>query len=208
MSLPVMLIAVTCAALPSMTATPLLAAQRDRVPAANRVPPDARLTVVRQAYDLGYREGLQRGERDSREQRAFNYERDGWYRSGDRGYRGAYGNRDAYRAEYRRGFAAGYQNGYARLRAAVRRGGSGRPGGRGPLGYSDPAAARGYSDGYAHGWEDGDDRDRYDPERHGDYREADQGYKRDYGSKDLYKDHYRAGFRQGYDVGYQTGARR
>lgn len=179
------LIALVWAALPGMRDTQL-AAQGGRVPAANRVPPDAR-RVVRQAYELGYHEGLQRGERDSRDRRQFDYERDDWYRDGDRGYRGAYGARDAYRADYRRGFAAGYREGYARVRIAVPRGRGGRVGAPPLRGYSDPAAARGYSDGYAHGFEDGEDRDRYDPARHGDYRDADEGYKRDYGAKDVYK---------------------
>jgi hypothetical protein len=86
-----------------------------------------------------------------------------------------------------------------------------RDGRRGPRvfrGYQDPAFARGYSDGWDRGADDGRDRDRYDPVRHGDYRDANDGYSRTYGSKDAYRINYRAGFRQGYDDGYRDGVRR
>ena len=72
----------------------------------------------------------------------------------------------------------------------------------------EPAFARGYSDGWDRGLGDGRDRRRYDPVRHGDYRSADDGYTREYGSKDAYRNNYRAGFRQGYEDGYRDGARR
>jgi hypothetical protein len=47
------------------------------------------------------------------------------------------------------------------------------------------------------------DRHRYDPLRHGDYKDGDNGYNRDYGSKDAYKQYYREGFRSGYEDGYR-----
>ena len=77
---------------------------------------------------------------------------------------------------------------------------------RGPgrtRGYQDPAFSRGYSDGWEKGRDDGHDRDRYDPVRHGDYKDGDNGYDRSYGSKDAYKNNYRSGFRQGYEAGYR-----
>ncbi len=73
--------------------------------------------------------------------------------------------------------------------------------------YEEPAFARGYSDGFMRGTGDGRNRDRYDPVGHRDYRSGDQGYYRDYGSRDAYKNNYRAGFRQGYDAGYRNSAR-
>jgi hypothetical protein len=69
--------------------------------------------------------------------------------------------------------------------------------------YQEPAYARGYADGYRHAQEDREDRRSYDPVAHRDYREADQGFYRTYGSRDAYKDNYRAGFRAGYDAGYR-----
>ncbi len=71
----------------------------------------------------------------------------------------------------------------------------------------EPASARGYSDGYQRGLDDGRDRDRYDPVGHGNYRSGDTGYYRDYGPREAYRNNYRAGFRQGYENGYRDGSR-
>jgi hypothetical protein len=161
------------------------------------------------AYDRGYREGIQQGEEDGRDGRAPQAERNSIYRDGDRGYQGRYGNRDVYRDEFRRGFTSGYREGYDRYRVNIYEQGR-RDNRRDPRvlrGYQDPAFARGYSDGWDHGAEDQRDRDRYDPVRHGDYRDGDDGYSRSYGSRDAYKNNYRAGFRQGYEEGYRNGTR-
>jgi hypothetical protein len=74
----------------------------------------------------------------------------------------------------------------------------------------EPAFARGYADGFAHAQEDRRERRRYDPVGHRDYREADQGFSRSYGTLEAYRNNYRAGFRAGYDAGYRddTGKRR
>jgi hypothetical protein len=160
-------------------------------------------------YDRGYREGVRQGEQDGRQGREPRIERNSIYRDGDRGYQDRYGNRDAYRNEFRRGFTSGYRAGYDRYRAVVFEQG-GRDGRRDPRvlrGYQDPAFARGYSDGWEKGAADRRDRDRYDPVRHGSYRDGDDGYSRAYGSRDAYKNNYRAGFRQGYEEGYRNGAR-
>jgi hypothetical protein len=76
--------------------------------------------------------------------------------------------------------------------------------------YEEPAFARGYSDGFRHAQEDRRERRRYDPVGHRDYREADQGFSRSYGTLEAYRNNYRAGFRAGYDAGYRddTGRRR
>jgi hypothetical protein len=171
------------------------------------------------AFDRGYREGIERGADDARDGRQFDPERDRVYREGDSGYNSRYGNRDWYRTEFRRGFTSGYRNGYYNVRGGNNRVFQGRRDGifdrrdnRGPgrgRGYQEPAFARGYSDGWEKGLDDRRDRDRYDPVRHGDYKDADNGYERSYGSKDAYKNNYRAGFRQGYEDGYRdTRARR
>ena len=75
------------------------------------------------------------------------------------------------------------------------------PGGRG--GYEGIPFDNGYRDGFEKGREDARDRDAYDPVRHGRYRSADHGYKREHGSKEQYKAVYRDGFRTGYDDGYR-----
>jgi len=86
------------------------------------------------------------------------------------------------------------------------------PGPPGLAGRADqePAYARGYADGYRHAQDDREDKRSYDPVAHRDYREADQGFYRSYGSRDAYKNNYRAGFRAGYDAGYRdvSGRRR
>jgi hypothetical protein len=77
---------------------------------------------------------------------------------------------------------------------------------RGLRGYQDPAFARGYSDGWERGANDRHDRNRYDPVRHHDYRDADDGYFRSYGPKDYYRNNYRDGFRRGYEEGFRNGS--
>jgi len=165
----------------------------------------------RDAYERGFREGLSQGEQDARGGRPFDIERDAAYRAGDRGYNRNAGSPAAYRDGFRQGFAAGYRSGFDRVRASFdqnrRRQDNRGPSPRAPRGYQEPAQARGYSDGFTQGIEDGRDGDRYDPVGHSDYREADQGYSGSYGQKDAYKNNYRTGFRQGYEEGYRDGAR-
>lgn len=185
--------------------------------------------------DQGYERGVNAGAEDRRRNEAFNYidERD--YRSGDGGYRGEYGRREAYADEFRRGYQAGYRVGYER--GAQPRGDGGRPpvwsngngpGGRpgagrgdrpgygrgyGPVGRGAPgqpvdfASETGYFDGYEAGQDDGADRDRFDPVGERRYRNADHGYDRRYGPKELYKSRYRDAFRLGYEEGYADGRR-
>ena len=166
------------------------------------------------AFDRGYREGVQQGEQDARANHAFGIERNRVYRDGDRGYENRDGNRDGYRNEFRRGFSSGYREGFDRIRVSVQVGRNDgyygrddRGGPRSQRGYQEPAFARGYSDGWEKGLDDGRDRDRYDPAGHREYRNADHGYDRGYGSKDAYKNNYRSGFRQGYEDGYRDRGR-
>jgi flagellar biosynthesis/type III secretory pathway protein FliH len=171
-------------------------------------------SAAQNAYERGFREGRLHGEEDSRRGRAFGVEIHATYREADSGYQSRYGNRNAYRDAFRRGFTSGYREGYERFRSQARRqsGRNGRDdraaGPRAQRGYQEPAYASGFSDGYQHGVEDGRDRDRYDPVRHRDYRDADQGFYGSYGSKDAYRNNYRAGFRPGYEEGYRDGTRR
>ena len=149
-------------------------------------------------YARGFRDGFRDGERDARDGRRFDYDNDRRLsRRGD---------------EFQRGYSDGYRAGFQQFRGGDRGrrnstpyGGFGRGSARG--GYQDPAFSRGYSEGFEKGVDDGRDRDRYDPVRHRDYRDADQGYFRDYGSKQAYENNYRAGFRQGYEEGYRDGTR-
>ena len=75
------------------------------------------------------------------------------------------------------------------------------------LEYS-PAFQQGYRDGLDKGREDANDRDRFDPNRHGWYRSANRGYDDDYGSQAQYQTRYREGFQAGYTEGYRVYSRR
>jgi hypothetical protein len=63
-----------------------------------------------------------------------------------------------------------------------------------------------YNNGFHEGQEAGDqDRRsgrRYDPDRHSDWRYADEGYRRDYGDRDSYRRSFRSGFEAGYSRAY------
>jgi hypothetical protein len=64
------------------------------------------------AFDIGARDGFEKGREDARDRRAFDARRHKWYRDGDRDYNDRYGNRERYKDEYRRGFIAGYERGF------------------------------------------------------------------------------------------------
>ena len=179
--------------------------------AINRSPIWGAQNGIRAAYDRGFQDGQRDGEKDARSRQPFDVRRHDAYRDGDRGYSREDGDRNRYREEFRRGFEEGYRYSFERVRGSVydrqrpysdvyRRGGGG--------GVNEPAYARGYSDGFDKGRNDSKDRHRYDPLRHGDYKDGDNGYDRDYGSKEAYKQYYREGFRSGYEDGYRGGDRR
>lgn len=66
------------------------------------------------AFQNGENDGYQKGLDDARDGRYPDVTRQKWYRNGDHGYHGEYGAKDAYRAQYRRGFDDGYRRAYAR----------------------------------------------------------------------------------------------
>jgi hypothetical protein len=183
----------------------------------------------RQAYDIGYNEGVQQGQNDARRGRSYSYQQHSEYRNADNGYRREYGDRELYRQSYRQGFQTGYGEGYNRY---TNNGNYGRyprstyppqsyptypstptPGGvavprgtYGGYGYS-PAAQTGYRDGLEEGQKDARDRRAFDPVRTKRYREGDHDYNNRYGSRDEYKREYRTAFEQGYRDGYGNGRR-
>ena len=166
--------------------------------------------VRRIAYDRGFRDGMDRGDRDARRGRRFDLERDDDYRDADNGYHREYGDRDFYRRSYRDGYRAGYTqafNRYAPQGYYPPRAGGPYPAPPPAAVYTSPAARIGFEDGLRAGRDDGHDRDRYDPTRARDYRKADHGYDRQYGSRDQYAAEYRAGFERGYAAGYRQNGR-
>ena len=64
------------------------------------------------AWAQGYRDGLDKGREDARDNDRYDLNRHSWYRSANRGYESRYGSRDEYEAWYRDAFEAGYQEGY------------------------------------------------------------------------------------------------
>ena len=64
------------------------------------------------AYQTGFTDGYEAGLDDGRDRRRFDPVGEGRYRSGDRGYNGNYGSRDAYKNRYRGAFREGYESGY------------------------------------------------------------------------------------------------
>jgi hypothetical protein len=64
------------------------------------------------AFDNGYRDGLEKGREDARDNDSFDPVRHSRYRSGDRGYNSRYGTRDAYKLAFGDGFESGYAQAY------------------------------------------------------------------------------------------------
>jgi hypothetical protein len=165
-------------------------------------------------YNEGYVRGVRAGEQDGRRGDRFEFYDEGDYRNADHGYRREFGNREYYRVEYRRGFEAGYTNGYRSARPGGRYdapgpggryGYPGYPGGRsgGARGRFDVAGQQGYNDGYEAGFDDGRDGRRFDPIGESRYRSGDRGYRTTFGSRELYKANYRDAFRDGYEEGFR-----
>ena len=63
-------------------------------------------------FDNGYRDGLEKGREDARDNDSFDPVRHSRYRSGDRGYNSRYGTRESYKLAYRDGFESGYEQAY------------------------------------------------------------------------------------------------
>lgn len=68
------------------------------------------------AFQNGAGDGYRKGLEDVEDRRNPDPTRHKWYRSGDRDYDRAYGSRDAYEADYRRGFVEGYNRAFQERR--------------------------------------------------------------------------------------------
>ena len=64
------------------------------------------------AFATGFDNGYERGLTDGRDGDRYDPVRHRDYRDAERGYRDAYGSRDAYRTNFRAGFRQGYEEGY------------------------------------------------------------------------------------------------
>jgi hypothetical protein len=92
---------------PSVVAVPVPVYPNSTPTSYGRVDVSSRI-----AYENGYRDGAEEGQKDFDRHRAFEPTRRDRYRDGDRGYEDRYGARDAYKADYRAGFRAGYEEAY------------------------------------------------------------------------------------------------
>jgi len=90
--------------------------------------------------------------------------------------------------------------------------GQGRYGDRGPYrdgyGYNRDLERRAYDNGFreglSQGQRDGRSNRRFDPSRHREWRNADDGFRREYGDHNLYRRNFRAGFEAGYSQAYRN----
>lgn len=62
---------------------------------------------------------------------------------------------------------------------------------------------KGFHEGVEAGEHDARSGRRYEPSRHDDWRDADEGYHRDYGDRNYYRQNFRSGFETGYAEGYR-----
>lgn len=61
----------------------------------------------------------------------------------------------------------------------------------------------GFRDGVRAGEHDARGGHRYEPSRQGDWRDADDGYHRNYGDRNFYRQNFRSGFEAGYSQGFR-----
>lgn len=190
-----------------------------------------RVDLRGQAGVNGYQMGYEAGQRDRRGRAKFNYREDRWYRDGNHGWNDGWGNRqNDYRIFFRQFFVLGYSDGYyrrARNNAYVRvydyrdyeydpyytRPGwsnSGRyaeyysneRGDLEPREVAERAAQNGYYAGYQRGVYDAGQRNRANPQGHGAWQFALDGFDPEWGSASTYRSSYREWFVRGYNDGY------
>src|SRR5262249_11692475 len=65
------------------------------------------------------------------------------------------------------------------------------------------AHANGFREGLHQGERDGRRNRRFEPQRHDEWRDADNGFRRDYGDRNVYRRGYRSGFEAGYAQGFR-----
>lgn len=183
--------------------------------------------IYRIARDQGYRDGIDHGAEHAREGHRYDPQGTSHYKDATSGYHSSYGNKDVYKQAYREAFRQGYDEGFRRDSGAYGRSrrsndpyyrnddpyyGNDNPYYRNSRnrdygGYRNDvyriAQDQGYRDGVDHGAEHAREGKRYNPESARHYKDANNGYRSEYGNKDAYKQAYREGFRQGYDEGYR-----
>jgi|SRR5579864_5432450 len=69
------------------------------------------------------------------------------------------------------------------------------------------ARENGYHEGREAGVQDARRGRSFDVDRHGDFRQADKGYRRDFGDRAFYRREFRDGYRTGYSEAYRAYTR-
>ena len=171
-------------------------------------------------FQHGYRDGLRQGRADLNAQVRYNVETQD-FRHADLGYEEYMGPREDFEQGYREGYKSGYDDGYydRPMRSDVYGARRDYDPDRNPRGrdedadvyakwsYSDVAMDTGYRDGLAAGLKDLNDHKDYRPEKHDAYEDANHGYHKEYGDKNLYKQQYRKGFIRGYEDAFNRRTR-
>lgn len=174
----------------------------------------AQRNAVQQNYQRGYQDGFNHGRQDRMRGGRYDPRRAQYGRSGSYGR-----NNDQAGNAYRDGYRAGYEAGYRQAGGSVWGGRNpnnggvwGGPGTNNRGVWGAPGNSRGgymqigYDNGYRLGMQAGrEDRSAnkpFDLQRHGTYRNADEGYSSSYGNKDAYRQQFRQGYAQGYQQGY------
>lgn len=189
--------------------------------------------IYQLARQNGFHDGVEHGREHRLERKRYDPTGTRHYKDATDGYRSGSEDKNTYKQAYRQGFRTGYDEGYygngrssgydpsyrdepyyredtyRRDDPYYRRDRRERDdrdyeyGGRNYV-YR-IAQENGYRDGVTHGAEHRSDGKRNNPGTTRHYKDADEGYRSEYGSKDTYKQAYRDGFRRGYDEGYYRG---
>ena len=187
--------------------------------------------VYQVARQNGFHDGVEHGQDHRLQRKRYDPTGTRHYKDATDGYLSGSGDKNTYKQAYREGFRRGYDEGYyGRGRSSGydrddpyyrddsysrnnpyygddRRQGDyrdyGYHGGRNDI-YR-IAQENGYRDGITHGAEHRSEGQRYNPTGTRHYKDADDGYRSEYGNRDAYKQAYREGFRSGYDEGYRRG---
>jgi hypothetical protein len=158
-------------------------------------------------YNNGFRDGAHRGQHEGRENDPFDYQTPDW-RQATRGYKGSMGPVEFYQRGYQQGYEEGFRSGFEGVSRSWGRGDHDGDGHYASGGYGWHG---GYEDGqtvaYQWGYQDGMDAARgdisrgkpYNPRPRGKYDDRDRGYRREFGSKDVYKAEYSDAYHRGYD---------
>lgn len=188
--------------------------------------------IQRQAISNGYSEGFEEGTRARRDRRGSDFRRSSPYKSARGGYNRSWNAERDYQSWFRQGFERGFNdafngrgrnNGYGNANGGYygnnggynngnyNGGGYGYGGnygydnGRGDLSQNE-VAQRGLQNGYYAGIQrgryDAQQRNQQNPQGHGAYQFAFDGYDREWGSAQTYQQSYRNGFLRGYQEGY------